>query len=343
MKRLLLTLVCLATPLFAMAQLPAEWVKYSIGSDYMYTLIEGRNDKGLSEDGYRKQLSDEAIVGLSRQIKSNVQSISVMEKSAIDGHSRIDYGSSSTISTDIEISLTATEVQYNHNKKEGMAIAYINKANARQHYQNEVEAILSRVYRQIELAKEYIGDGYHRKAVEEYQKAKDMFSPIDTYITYLSIFGAPQSTITTLTERANAQLLAIDRGIKESEHGLTIYLNCTAELFDKPFNSLAGKLKGGVAADGCNFSTDGETADWIIEVTAEAREYDSRLMGSTTIFTAYVDAYITITNCATGKAVCNDEITAKGTHTVNYTEAARTAYTEVQAKLLGTINQYINN
>ena len=343
MKRVFILFALLALPLIATAQLPAEWVKYSVGDEYMYEYIEGRNDKGISEDEYRQQLRSDALVGLSRQIEATVQSISVMEKSAIDGHSRIDYGSSSTISTDIEISLTATEIIYNHSTKKGSAIAYINKVSAQRHYQNEVEMSLGRVERQITMAEEYSADGYDRRAVEEYRIAEEILSKSSSALGYLSIFGAPKQTVETLSARTNSLFLAIEKGIKESKHGLKIYLNCEAELFDKPFNSLAGKVKGGIATDGCSFVSESDDADWAIEIIASAREYDSRIMGSTTIFTAYVDAYIIITNNVTDKVVCNDEITAKGTHTVNYTEAARTAYTEAQNTLLETINQYINN
>ncbi len=343
MRRLLTLFTLFALPLCATAQLPAEWVKYTVGSDFMYEYIEGHNDKGISEDTYRQQLRSDALVGLSRQIEANVQSISVMEKSAIDGHSRIDYGSSTTISTNIEISLTATDIIYDHTSRKGYAIAYINKVEAQRHYQNEVEMALSRADRQIKIAEEYSADGYDRRAVEEYQFAQDILSKSSSALDLLSIFGTPKQSIGTLSERANSLFLTIEKGLKESQHGLVIYLNCEAELFDKPFNSLAGKVKGGIAADGCSFVSESDSADWVIAITASAREYDSRIMGSTTIFTAYVDAYIVITNNTTGKVVCNDEITAKGTHTVSYNEAARTAYTEAQDSLLETINQYINN
>lgn len=343
MKRGFVLFALLAWPLIAYAQLPAEWVKYTVGNDYMYEFIEGRNDKGISEDNYRQQLRSDALVGLSRQIEASVQSISVMEKRATDGHSHIDYGSSSTISTNIEISLTATEIIYNHSSREGSAIAYINKVEAQRHYQNEVEMALDRAERQIKIAEDYSADGYDRRAVEEYQIAEEILSKNSSALEYLSIFGTPKQTITALSDRANSLLLTIEKGIKESKHGLIIYLSCKAELFDKPFNSLAGKVKGGIAADGCSFVSESDGADWAIEITASAREYDSRIMGNTTIFTTYVDAYIIITNNVTGKVVCNDEITTKGTHTLSYTEAARTAYTEAQNSLLETINQYINN
>lgn len=343
MRRVFALFALLALPLIATAQLPAEWVKYTVGSDYMYEFIEGHNDKNVPEDSYRQQLISDVLVGLSRQIEANVESVSEMEKSAIDGRSRIAYGSSSTISTNIEISLTATSIEYDHSTKKGVAIAYINKAEALRHYQNEIEMAISRAERQIELAEEYAADGYDRRAAEEYQIADDILSQLTTSITFISIFGASEATISSIVERVDSLLLGAERGIKESRHGLTIYLTCSAELFDRSFPSLEGKLKGGIAIDGCNFISQESGADWIIEVIASAREYDSRVIGNTTTFTAYVDAYITITNCSTGKIVCNDELTAKGMHTVNYSEAARTAYADMQKLLLDTINNYINN
>ena len=66
-----------------------------------------------------------------------------------------------------------------------------------------------------------------------------------------------------------------------------------------------------------------------MNLEAIAREYGQTKVGGKNIYCSYVDASIAIDRNATGQRVYEDEISTKGVHTMNYTEAAREAYGDI--------------
>ncbi len=343
MKRFTTTLAALLLSLWVNAQLPAEWAKFTTNSGYLYEFVANRNDNKLPEGEFRDALRADAIVKLSEQIEMTIQSIATMEKRAIDGHTHIQYSTTSTFMSNVELSLVATDVVYKRSTKEGMAIAYINKADAIRLYRSKIEMLFGQIESHVELAGSYIPEGYVRRATDEYRGAENLATQISDHLTMLSIFGASEIEVGSYTQRLNSLRNTIERGLHDSRHSLTIFMNCEAELFSEPFTSLSGRVKGGIAEEGCNFVTEQEGADWMIEISATAREHNSATTTQPAIYTAYVDAAITITNLITNKEVCNNHLTAKGTHTANHEEAARAAYKEIEELLINTRNRYIEN
>ena len=84
---------------------------------------------------------------------------------------------------------------------------------------------------------------------------------------------------------------------------------------------------------GCTFVRSGNEADWIITITAIAREYSKSYFGSVSSYFAYVDAKISIDKVATQQRIYEDAISEKGGHTHNYKQAARQAYKDISPKI----------
>ena len=345
MKRLFSSLLCLWCVLLVPAygqQMPAEWARYADRSRYFHDFRTDHNSRSTSESLFCENLRQAAIVGLAQQIEVSVGSNSTTEKAAYDGRSHTTYHSTSTLSTSADLQLVQTEVRYDRTTGEGVAIAWIEKQAARTHYFGEVQALFAEVGLIVRLAEGYAAEGYAHKASEELKGCEQKLERVEWLHSRLSLFGLSEVELNTITERRGQLVATIREHLKEWRHSLTVCVECGADLFGSPFVGFADRLKGGMAADGCNFVATTNGADWGIVVSASAREYNTRNVGGVVLYTAYVDATLTLTNCKTGQVVCADEVSVKGSHTVNYTQAARTAYADVQKKLLEKINEYIN-
>lgn len=343
MKRQILWLLCLwcVVPLCAQS-LPAEWLKYSNREQYLHEVRTDHNSKGGSESLFCENLRQSAIVGLARQIEVQVNGVSTTNKEAHNGHTHTAYQSTSTLSTNVDLQLVQSDVHYDRTTGEGVAIAWIDKQAACGHYLNEVRQLFSKVEGRVKMAEEYAATGYDKRAVAEFEQAQSLLKEADKYLSRLSLFGLDGALVGRLSGRGAALRLTVEQGLKESRHGQTIHLVCSADLFGSPQVGFGAKIKGGLSAEGCNFVASADGAEWSVEIVAGARQQQVRNMGGMSLYTSYADAVITITNCKTGQVVCADEVTAKGSHTVGYTEAARTAYDELKSKILQTIKTYIN-
>ena len=112
-----------------------------------------------------------------------------------------------------------------------------------------------------------------------------------------------------------------------------------AKIFSTAYPALQEELKGALSQLGCNFVTDPSTADWLIDISATAREYNKVATGNINTYFAYVDATISITRTATGQRVYENIFTEKGGHTHNYHQAAREAYKYLTPKICKVVEE----
>jgi hypothetical protein len=125
------------------------------------------------------------------------------------------------------------------------------------------------------------------------------------------------------------------------KNGINIFLSCHAYIFGQTYNALKGEIQGALSPMGCTFVRSGSEADWVITITATAREYNKYDSGSVSSYYAYVDAKISIEKGATGQRIYEDAISEKGGHTHNFEQAARTAYKSLSPKISKIIKEQI--
>lgn len=155
---------------------------------------------------------------------------------------------------------------------------------------------------------------------------------------------------------------------EKTENNISCCVLCTADLFGEPYTKLEKKVKNALTASGCTITKDSLAADYMIRIEAKAREYGNEKLenevrnelsvsgtavtndsvtsesinieatareysqtkvGGKNVYCAYVDATITIEDNAKGQIIYEDEVSAKGVHTMNYTEAAREGYKSI--------------
>ena len=324
-------------------QCPPEWVKYTFG-DYLYDIQSDYNNRGLSETAFKNYLLNVAHTYLAKKVQMQVKDEADLHKSAVDGRSHISYSSSTHFSTDVNLKLVDSKTLYREDTKEGFAIVFIDKAAACKYYRNEIERILGKADNALATANNYVVSGFKERARSEVKAVLPEFARTEEPFFWLSFFGVSRAELADLTDRCHAREQAVKQMLAELKHGTLICLTCTTDLFGRPYPTLQNELKGKLAVGGCSFTDEPADADWIIQVDVSAREQNIAVLGGMTSYFAYADARITIDKGATSQRIYENEISVKGGHTQNYTQAAKTAYKDLSRQLSeiieGNIREY---
>lgn len=315
-------------------------MKYTYGG-YMYDIQSGRNDKNLSEADFKNYLSNIARTNLAKQIKISVQDVAQLNKVSADGRTEINYASSTTFSTDVDMKLVETKTLYNQISREGYAIAYIDRYAARNYYNNELTLVYNKIDNSVTLADNFISAGFKSKAKAELESSLEHFGSVDGPLFWMNIFGTSQSELSDWQQRFNTMEQNIKRQLADLKHGTVIYLSCNADIFGKPYPTLQNELKGILAAEGCSFTENPDEADWVVEVTCDSREYNNIVTATVRNYFSYVDSRVTIYKKLTSQMIYEDGISVKGGHTLGYNEAARAAYREIKQQLGNIIKENI--
>lgn len=321
-------------------QYPAEWVGYT-RSGYLYDIQSDTNNKTLSETDFKNYLLGIAQTNLAKQIKVQVQDVASMKKLSEDGHTSISYSSRTSFSTDVNLKLVETKTHYDPNTKYGYAIAYINRNSALSYYRNEIMLIHNNILNAVSLSDMYIEEGFKQRAKSTLESSLNQFTQGEETLLWMNIFGADSSELNEWAERLNTNEQRVKQALAQLQFGTTIYLSCNSDLFGQRYTALENGLKGSLSSGSCNFTTDVTLADFIIKISTTSRESNIASIGGINAYFAYVDATICITKSSTMQVIYENEISVKGSHTRDFTEAAKSAYRDIQSRLAPIIQTNI--
>lgn len=343
MKRVVFVLLLCSMFFMVIGQeVPPEWVKYTYGG-YFYDIQHDKNVRHLSETAFKQYLLDVARANLAKTVQTRVTEEAIMHKQAVDGQTHVVYSATSRFSTDVDLRFVETAFTYNSQTQEGKALAFINKSTACQYYRNEALMALGKIENAIEVAENYVRNGFPARARAELEGVAVDMEKTDITFFWLSFFGLPKQEMEDLLAQRNRLERQVKQKVSEMIHANRIYLSCAADLYGQPYYKLQNEIKGRLSETGCSWVSDAAQADWVIRVEASARNYNASQIGNITTYFSYVDAQITIDKTVTGQRIFSDEITVKGGHTLNFTEAARAAYKEVSQKIGKVIDNAMNN
>ena len=303
---------------------PLEWRKYT-SDEYFHAIESGVNEQKLPEEKFRNDLLDIARSNLAKQIKVRVEELSQMNKDVVNGNANIYYSSQRNLSTNIDMHFVESESHVDIVTSKQYVIVFINKADACQYYVKEMNLFLSRIDNQMAIADNYESTGFKSKAKEELQNALNILSEADEVFFWLNVFGMSDYQMQQYSEQLNEKEQTVKSKLADLEYGTTYCIICNADNFGKVYPKLMNEIKGELSTTGCNFIEDSDSADYVIIIEASAREYNKT---GVSYFT-YVDANISIDKTATNQRIYEDEISIKGSHTINYNEAARDGYKKI--------------
>lgn len=342
MKRILLFIPLLIAALAVEAQkCPPEWVKYT-SDGYFYDVESGKNTQGVADTKFKNDLLDLARSNLAKQIQVKVDEESQMNKTAINGHSNIDYRSVRNISTNVDMQLAETRTLYDPTTEKYYAIVFINKEGACDYYKREVTMKISNINNTIGIADNYVATGFKSKAKTELNALLPKFAEFDKPFFWLNIFELPAYQLNGLLDEVHGLESTVKAKLAELEHGIAFCIICTADNFGKPYPKLLNEIKGELSAIGCNFTDDAASADYVIRIEAKSRQYNKMTNAGGTAYFTYVDASVSIDKVATSQRIYEDEVQVKGSHTLSYEEAGRDGFRSVSKKLTELLKPQVN-
>ena len=141
--------------------------------------------------------------------------------------------------------------------------------------------------------------------------ANQQYPAIAGSLTDNLILNPSVSNVSTRTVTSNTQTA---QGLKASdmftnseadfEYGVTIYLQCSAYINDKPYHNFASEIKGQLEKVGCRFVESKKDANWIIVANAEV----SRIQHYQNMaYFCWIDGNVTITH-ADGQIIYESRI-----------------------------------
>lgn len=306
---------------------PSEWRRYT--SDAYFHDIESATD--------RQSALNLARTNLARQVQVKVQENSRIDKQAVNGRTGVSYSSTARFSTDVDMSLAETKSHYDAAEGRHYVLVYIDKAAASAYYEKELRMIVANSSSAIDMAGDYIANGFKSKAKGELQRALQALEGAGKAFFWLNVFGMDEGRLQGYLGQVNGNEQAAKRMLAELEYGTTYCVLCDADLFGQRYAKLANEVKGELSAQGCNFVDDAAAADFVIRIKASARKYNEAYGA----YFTYVDAALSIDKGATGQRIYEDETSVKGSHTLGFTEAARDGYKRITKEIVKLLKENI--
>lgn len=342
MKKLIIILLS-ALSLTAVAQTP-DWVDPVIReelypADIYYTgfasaTIFGNENKEIVYDRVRQNARVEVAasiqVTVEQTIERYIQNIQVNE----DISTKDIMTSKAAMRTGIkDIPGLKVELWENPQTKEVYAFAWVKTANLYRQLMRRIVANNAKVEVEMESIEVMAERGDKMQAKNNLPKIQALIDDIENDQRIMLSIDANVTDEDMSVEETNRLKKRYQALIADLKNGINIYLICNAYMFGLSNNALKSEIQGALSPMGCTFVRSGSEADWVITITATAREYNKSDFGGVSSYFAYVDAKISIEKGATGQRIYEDAISEKGGHTHNYEQAARQAYKDISPKI----------
>ena len=353
-KSLLTSLFCWAmSAIAAFAQMPPAWCDHDLrrldypDSEYFTGYAEGVPTGSERQEVATQRLKDaarvEALSTIRVHVKNNTTnnalSQTLRSNEGTFRQSIREFTSSTTTSVDLKI--PGLQVEAWRDPQTGSIYAYVKKSTLIRQLEKQITVALTKVEMSLDQVDQLIATGQKLQARSAAEKALPLFAEVDEAQKLLVAVDSDATEETLMlseTRQLQQRLMAM---VAQLKNALTICIKVHATAFDSPYPALQEELKGALSPLGCNFVTDPSTTDWVIDISATAREYNTVTMGDVNTYFAYVDATVSITKTATGQRVYENMFTEKGGHTHNYQQAAREAYKNLTPKIRKIVEEQV--
>ncbi len=355
-KTILTSFFCWAITAFtAFAQMPPSWYDHDLrrldypDSEYFTGYAEGTPMSGERSEIAIQRLKDAARVEAVSTIRVHITNQSTndlisQQLSNMEGefwNVMNTFASSTTTSVDMKIPGLQIDAWRNPQTGTIYAFAYVKKSTLIRQLEKQITVALTKVEMSLDQVDQLIATAQKLQARSAAEKALPLFAEVDEAQKLLAAVDADATEETLMlneTRQLQQRLMAL---VAQLKNALSICIQCDASIFGTNYSTLSSALQGHLSKLGCNFVRDPSTADWVIEIQSQAREYNVITMGNVSTYFVYVDATVAITKTATGQRVYENMFTEKGGHTHNYEQAARDAYKYVTPKICQVIEEQV--
>ena len=355
-KNILTTLFCWAmTAVCAFAQMPPTWSDYDMrqleypDNEYFTGYAEGapmsseRSEIAIQrlKDAARVEALSTIRVHVKNNTTNNALSQTLRSSEGTFRQSMREFTSSTTTSVDMKIPGLQIDAWRNPQTGTIAAFAYVKKSTLIRQLEKQITVALTKVEMSLDQIDQLIAIGQKLQARSVAENALPLFAEVDEAQKLLVAVDADATEETLMLPETRILQQRLIAMVAQLKNALTICLRADAKIFNSAYPALQAELQGHLSKIGCNFVTDPSTADWVIDISAQAREYNVMTMGNVSTYFVYVDANIVITKTATGQRVYENMFSEKGGHTHNYDQAARDAYKYLLPKLREVLDEQI--
>lgn len=355
MKKLIVIFFSAIIVLGAFAQTPPAWYDHEVRKvnyptkRFFKGYAEGMPAANENIATAMQRLKDAARVEalatirvlVQSQTTSNVISQNLQTMGETFRQSTSELMTSSTTSVDMEI--PGLLIEEYRDPETGMlaAFAYVKKSTLIQQLLKQIAISLTKVEMSLDQIDQLVATGQKMEARTAAEKAMPLFAEVDDAQQLLVVVDTEATEESLMLAETRTLQLRLMAMVAQLKNALTICLKADAKIFSSAYPALQAELQGHLSKLGCNFVTDPSIADWVIDIAAQAREYNTMTMGNVSTYFVYVDANIAITKTATGQRVYENMFSEKGGHTHNYEQAARDAYKYLLPKLRNALDEQI--
>lgn len=335
------------------ADVPPSWYDLRIRNThyprevYYSGFVLGEQQSGENLQQAMERLKREAQVEAASSIRMKVektlteanQSELVRSSGSFDEKVTEQFESFTQIRVDMEIPGLKVEAWKNESKNEIAAFAYVRKDELARKLERRLITGITKVELTLENVDRLKDEGRKPEARKTAEEGMHLFDDIEQTQTLLLTIDH-DGTDMQLSETLALKQSMTDR-LAELQHGIAICLQVKAFCNEDPYPHLEKQLQGTLNSLGCHFTNDTIEAEWVVSVDAKTREYQHAAFGNVDVYTSYMDAQVSIFKVNTGQRVYEDLVTVKGSHTLNFNEAAREAYKGGSKKIGAVITQTI--
>ena len=337
------------------AQMPPKW--YDLSSRNMYYpsteyfvgySVDVRNPY-IALDAQTKKVADAARLELMSTIRVKVESVTT--DNMVSASMQSSQGWSEDIkqifevqtktSVNMEVPGVKIETWHNASENEVTAFAYVRRSDLINHFDKQITVGLIKIESALQNVEQLKSFGQKTQARSKAEETVKLVTDVEQAQRMLvAVDNTADAAKVQASELATLKSRLVHK-LAELQHGLAICLTCTADCFGTPYSSLLGEIKGELSKLGCSFVSDPAMADYVVNIQAQAREYNRAEFGGYATYFAYVDANISLTKTATAQLIYDDFLSVKGGHTHNFTQAARDAYKDLSKEIDKLLKQYI--
>lgn len=336
------------------ADVPPSWYDLKIRNTHYpreiyfsgFVLGEQQPEENLQQamERIKREAQVEAASSIRMKVEKTLteanQSELVRSSGSFDEKVTEQFKSFTRIRVDMEIPGLKVEAWKNESKNEIAAFAYVRKDELAHKLDRRLITGITKVELALENVDRLKNEGRKLEARKMVEEGMRLFDDIEQTQALLLSIDNDGSTDLQLSETFALKQSMTDR-MAELQHGIAICLQVKAYCDKEPYPYLEKQLQGTLNSLGCHFTNDTAEAEWIVSVDAKTREYQHMFFGNADVYTSYMDAQVSIFKVNTGQRVYEDLVTVKGSHTLNFNEAAREAYKGGSKKLGIVITQTI--
>jgi len=120
-----------------------------------------------------------------------------------------------------------------------------------------------------------------------------------------------------------------------------VYIAYDGKLFDRDYSGLLEQVQNTLSSENVAFVDSAHVSDWMINISAKAREYNKADFNGVSSYFSYVDVQTVVTKTANGKRIYENTFTEKSGSPVGFKQAAEEAYRRIAPQVGDAIKRQI--